>query len=263
MKHKLELSLLGEISVASDMQAYGRKWTHVQALARPAAPAQPGEKEAHRFPRSGLLFHPRLCCWGAEEVTDRLRLSRALGRCRGQEQTCACGSAFAWECGPPSWSPGWGERALREHHPEALFSPAWKQSALDAGKAWLRQGRRGSQPARVCKRPLDGTGEVSQRENTSSAQRPEMPEAERSMPPPLHSLAVTSRLQVVLPHEGAGCGSVSDVPGALPGVRSARAFPLELSPRPPRRGGAHRLSPHCQGLELWGLCQREGKSRTD
>ena len=43
---------------------------------------------------------------GAEEVTDRLRLSRALRRYRGQEQTCACGSAFAWECGPPSWSPG-------------------------------------------------------------------------------------------------------------------------------------------------------------
>ena len=31
--------------------------------------------------------------------------------------------------------------------------------------------------------------------------------------------------------------------GGLPGVSSASAFPLELGPRPPRRGGVDRLSP--------------------
>ena len=41
---------------------------------------------------------------GAKEIADRLRLSRDLGSCRGLEQTCACGSALACECGSPSWS---------------------------------------------------------------------------------------------------------------------------------------------------------------
>ena len=31
-----------------------------------------------------------------------------------------------------------------------------------------------------------------------------------------------------LPHESAGCGGVSDMPGHLPGVSPARAFPLGL-----------------------------------
>ena len=48
---------------------------------------------------------------------------------------------MAWECGPPSWPPGSGARALREDHPEALFSRAWEQSARDVGKAGLPRGR--------------------------------------------------------------------------------------------------------------------------
>ena len=47
----------------------------------------------------------------------------------------------------------------------------------------------------------------------------------------------------------------------MPGVAFLGwAFPFKLGPRYPRRGGAEWLSPHCQGLEVWGLCQREGKS---
>ena len=84
----------------------GRKSKDVQALAHPAAPAQPGEKEPHCVPGSGLPFHTSCAAGGAKEVADRRRLSRALGRCRGLEQTCACGSALACECGSPIWSSG-------------------------------------------------------------------------------------------------------------------------------------------------------------
>ena len=72
---------------------------------------------------------------------------------------------------------------MREDHPEALFSQAWKQSMRDAETASLLLGRKGSQPVRVCKWPLDGTGEVCPREKDSTAQRPHMPESEYSMPP--------------------------------------------------------------------------------
>lgn len=58
----------------------------------------------------------------------------------------------------------------------------------DAGKVSLLQGRSGSEPASVCKRPLEGTWEVSQQENTSSAQRPEMPESQPNKPPALGQL---------------------------------------------------------------------------
>ena len=93
----------------------------VQALALPAAPAHHGEKEAHCAPRLGLPLHTHAVLLGEPKrfLTDRL--TRALGGCRGLEQTYACGSEFACECGPPSWSPGSGERALREDLPEVLF----------------------------------------------------------------------------------------------------------------------------------------------
>ena len=57
----------------------------------------------------------------------------------------------------------------------------------DAGKVSLLQGRSGSEPASVCKRPLEGTWEVSQ-QNTSSAQRQEMPESQPNKPPALGQL---------------------------------------------------------------------------
>ena len=68
---------------------------------------------------------------------------------------------MAWECG----SPGSEARALREDHPEALFSWAWEQSERDVGKAGLPQGGSGSQLGRVlANRPLEAAGEVFQRE---------------------------------------------------------------------------------------------------
>ena len=63
---------------------------------------------------------------------------------------CACGSALAWVCGPPSWPPGSGARALREDNPKALFSQAWKQSAWKMGKQGLSLGQSSRQPARGC-----------------------------------------------------------------------------------------------------------------
>ena len=69
----------------------------------------------------------------------------------GLEETCACGSAFACECGSLSSSPALGEGVLREDLPKVLFSLAWKQRAWDVGKESLLQGRSGSQPASVCK----------------------------------------------------------------------------------------------------------------
>ena len=70
---------------------------------------------------------------------------------------------MAWECGPPSWPPGSEARALREDHPEALFSQAWEQSGRDAGKAGLPRGGSGSQPGRVLANwPLEAAREVFQ-----------------------------------------------------------------------------------------------------
>ena len=57
-------------------------------------------------------------------------------------------------------------------------------------------------------------------------------------PLPLASLAKTFLASSGTAPEGAGCGTVSDMPGRLPGVSSASAFPLRLGPRPPWRGGA-------------------------
>ena len=82
-------------------------------------------------------------------------------------------------------------------------------------------------------------------------------------PLPLHSLALTflassgtalrrSMLRECVRHARGG--------GELHGVSYPRAFPLNLGPRSPRRGSVDQLSPHCQGLQAWGLCQREGKS---
>ena len=92
-----------------------------------------------------LLWEPRSC------LTDWF--TRALWRCRGQEQTCACGSAFAWERGPPSSPPGSGARALREDHPQVLFSllPGLEAECSRCGKAGLLHGRSGSQPGSACK----------------------------------------------------------------------------------------------------------------
>ena len=99
---------------------------------------------------------------------------------------CACGSTLAWECGPPSWPPGSGASALREDHPEALFSGTWEQSARDAGKVGLPRGGSSSQPVRVLTNwPFEAAGEIFQRERAASAQRTYRSEAEPSMAPAL------------------------------------------------------------------------------
>ena len=64
-------------------------WMDAQALARLAAPAHHGDKEAHSAPRFGLPLHTGCAAWGAKKVPERLRLTRAIRRCRGLEQTGA------------------------------------------------------------------------------------------------------------------------------------------------------------------------------
>ena len=95
----------------------------------------------------------------------------------------------------------------------------------------LLQGRSGSQLVHVCKRPLDGTREVSQ-QNPSSAQRTEMPESEPSMPPALGKPCKdTPGFKWYCPMKEQAAEVCQTWPGGLPGVSSANAFPLELGPR--------------------------------
>ena len=102
----------------------------------------------------------------------------------------------------------------------------------DAGKVCLLQGRSGSQLVHVCKRPLDGTREVSQQENPSSAQRTEMPESEPSMPPALGKPCKDiPGFKWYCPMKEQAAEVCQTWPGGLPGVSSASAFPLKLGPR--------------------------------
>ena len=65
------------------------------------------------------------------------------------------------------------------------------------------------------------------------------------------------------PRKGQTAGSVSDLPGHLPGVNPDRAFPLgiDLTEAYLERRCGWGVSPHCQGIEVGGLWQREGGSK--
>ena len=151
---------------------------------------------------------------------------------------CGCDSAFACVCGFPRSSPGSGTRALREDHPEALFSQAWKQSVHDAWKPSFLQGRSSSQPMSACKTAFGSTlGGLTGGEGQfcSEARNARVRAEHGSCPWP--ALQRYSWLQRILPPGGAGCGCVSDIHGQLHVVISASAFPLGLGPRLPWRGG--------------------------
>ncbi len=153
----------------------------------------------------------------AQQLPDRLWLPRALCRCRGQEQTCACGSALAWECGPPAWPPGSGARAGREHHPEALLSRAWEHCARLAGTAGES----------ACKAAFGGSrGGLPAGEGRLCSEAPQARVRTQQGPFPWPALPRPSWSPGVLPHQGAGCGDwVQTFPCAFPGSSPLVPFP--------------------------------------
>ena len=66
-------------------------------------------------------------------------------------------------------------------------------------------------------------------------------------------------LQRYCPRKRQAAGSMSDMPGRLPRVSPIRAFPLGLGLMEDYSQGwcGQGVSPHCQGLEVGGLWQRE------
>ena len=81
----------------------------------------------------------------------------------------------------------------------------------------------------LAKGPLEAAGEVLQRERAASAQRSHKPEAEPSMDPAIgQPCPDIPGLQGYYPRKGQAAGSMSDMPGHLPGVSPTRAFPQGL-----------------------------------
>ena len=125
-------------------------------------------------------------------------------------------------------------------------------------------GEEGAQSLRVlAKRSLEEHGEVFQWERASSAQRPHRPEAEPSMAPALgQPCPDIPGLHGYCPRKRQAAGSVRHAREHRWG-QPRRAFPLGLGLIAAYLEGRCRkgVSPHCQGLEVGGLWQREEGSK--
>ena len=94
-----------------------------QDLFVPAPTGQQGELQAHCAPKSALTLSTRAVLLGLPRTCLKTSGSAELSQVAGSmNRLFACASDLAGACGPPSWSPGSGPRALREDHPKALFS---------------------------------------------------------------------------------------------------------------------------------------------
>ena len=128
---------------------------------------------------------------------------------------CACGFALALAFGPPSWPPGSGARALREDHPEMLFSRAWKQSVRDVEEEGLPRGGRGTEPASACKAVFGRTwGGLPVGEGQFCSEAPQARGRAQHGPCPWPALPRHSWPPRLLPQEEAGCGECQTCPGA-------------------------------------------------
>ena len=161
---------------------------------------------------------------GARDVPYRLRLTRALLQCRGLEKTRACGCAFVCECGSPSSSPGSGKTSP-ERSPESIFPTVLEVEFTGCGENEPPSGKKRQATgeclqACICKelvRCSSGRTSLLLRGPRFQSQSP-------ASPLPLASLAETFLASSGTAHDGAGCRSVSDMIGRLPGVSPLLPF---------------------------------------
>ena len=139
-----------------------------------------------------------------------------------------------WFClGLGVWAP-WLAPRLRGKGPERgpplnAFLPSLEAECVGYGERGPPSGRKGYGACECLQTSLEEHGEVFQWERAGSAQRPHRPEAEPSMAPALgQPCPDIPGLQGYCPRKGQAAGSVSDMPGHLPGVSPTRAFPQGL-----------------------------------
>ena len=96
-----------------------------QDLFVPAPTGQQGEQQAHCAPKSALPLSTRAVLLGLPRsclTPSRLDEHPECAGCMNRLLHVLLTCALACACGPPNWSPGSGQTALREDLPKALFS---------------------------------------------------------------------------------------------------------------------------------------------